>query len=1099
MHRTLPAALSYPSSPRSSWIVSLLALALTTGFSAPAAAVTFTPSGAALTGVNGASAAWGDYDNDGDLDVLITGLSGTTKLTKLYRNSGGVNPTFADVGAGLTGVWAGSAAWGDYDNDGDLDVVITGADAGNTGIAKLYRNSGGPNPTFADAAVGLTGVDLSSVAWGDYDNDGDLDLLLTGRDAGDNRIAKLYRNNGGANPSFSEVSVGLPGVSVSSVAWGDYDKDGNPDVLIAGVTVTGGVSSYISRVYRNSGGPNPTFTDIAAGLLGVGDGSVAWGDYDNDGNLDILLSGHDAGGPHTLIYQNFGGPNPTFGALGTALTGVSNSSVAWGDYDNDGDLDFLLTGSDASSTKVSIVYENTGGGSFSDAQVGLTGIFQGSATWVDYDNDGDLDALIAGQSATTSIATLYRSSTAAMNTAPSTPTGLSATCGDGVTFSWNAASDTQTPAAGLTYNLRVGSVTGGNQISPSMSLANGYRQVVRAGSAGQRLSWTLHLPPGVYYWSVQAVDGAFMGSAFAAEPSLFADIGAGLTGVHQSSVAWGDYDNDGDLDFVLIGFTGSVGVAKIYQNSGGSSPTFTDIGAGLTPVYQGSAAWADYDNDGDVDLLLTGFSLSAGGPTSTLYRNNGGGSFTNVGAGLVGVQQSSVAWGDYDNDGDLDLLLTGDNSSFQPVTKLYRNSGGINPVFADAGAALDNVEQSSVAWGDYDNDGDLDILLTGLGSGVRVAKVYRNSGGPNPTFSDIAAGLTTVYSSSVAWGDYDNDGDLDILLTGFTSAARISKIYRNNGGVNPTFTDVGAALEGVNASSIGWGDYDNNGTLDILLTGFNGTGRVTHVYKNGGGVSPTFSDFATGLPGLQNSSVAWGDFDNDGDLDILATGYDPGNIPTSRVYRNGLCHINAPPAAPGNLSAVRNGGLVTFSWTPGIDDHTPVSALSYNLRVGTTLIGEEVMPAMAHPQVGTRRIVQMGNVGQSLSWTLALPPGGYYYAVQAIDHTFLGSPFSGSTVAVEDTREPPSIFELGPAAPNPFTNAVDLSFALPQKSRVELAIFDLQGRRLRILERGEKPAGRHRAQWDGRDESGARRSDGVYLARMTAAGKTWTKKIVLAH
>jgi len=96
---------------------------------------------------------------------------------------------------------------------------------------------------------------------------------------------------------------------------------------------------------------------------------------------------------------------------------------------------------------------------------------------------------------------------------------------------------------------------------------------------------------------------------------------------------------------------------------------------------------------------------------------------------------------------------------------------------------LTGVYQSSVAWGDYDNDGDLDILLTGkAGSNNPVAKVYRNDSG---TFTDIGASLTGVYGGSAAWGDYDNDGDLDILLTGMN----VCKVYRNDSG---TFTDVGA-------------------------------------------------------------------------------------------------------------------------------------------------------------------------------------------------------------------------------------------------------------------------------------------------------------------
>jgi hypothetical protein len=108
--------------------------------------------------------------------------------------------------------------------------------------------------------------------------------------------------------------------------------------------------------------------------------------------------------------------------------------------------------------------------------------------------------------------------------------------------------------------------------------------------------------------------------------------------------------------------------------------------------------------------------------------------------------------------------------------------------FVDIGASLIGVSLSSVAWGDYDTDGDLDILLTGLSDGGPIARVYRNDGG---TFVDIAASLIGVYFSSVAWGDHDLDGDLDILLTGSDGSVNVTKVYRNDGGL---FIDSGASL-----------------------------------------------------------------------------------------------------------------------------------------------------------------------------------------------------------------------------------------------------------------------------------------------------------------
>ena len=230
----------------------------------------------------------------------------------------------------------------------------------------------------------------------------------------------------------------------------------------------------------------------------------------------------------------------------------------------------------------------------------------------------------------------------------------------------------------------------------------------------------------------------------------------------------------------LLGLIFSLSIA----NPGMAEDEFTEISTNLPGVYYSSVAWGDYDNDGDLDILLTGGNVS--GLISEIYRNDGNGIFTDIDADLAGVYMGSVAWSDYDNDGDLDILLTGgDGTGSANISKIYRNDPGANGsrVFTDIQAGLTGVYISNVAWGDYDNDGDLDILLTGtvVANTTEISKIYRNDPGPNGSrvFTDIQAGLAVVECGSVAWGDYDNDGDLDILLTGGSSGG-ISKIYRNN-------------------------------------------------------------------------------------------------------------------------------------------------------------------------------------------------------------------------------------------------------------------------------------------------------------------------------
>jgi uncharacterized repeat protein (TIGR01451 family) len=826
----------------------------------------FTDIEAGLVGVLYGAVAWGDYDNDGDLDILLSGFDGLHRQSRVYRNNGpAASPVFSNIAAGLFPLRESAAAWGDYDNDGDLDILLTGQDANFNPVSKLYRNDGGG--AFTDVATALRGGAHGSVAWGDYDNDGDLDVLLTGVCGGSIDCAEIYRNDGASG--FTDINAGFPSTTAGSVAWGDYDNDGKLDVLLASVNH--------SEVFHNDGGG--TFTDIDAGLPGVDDSSVAWGDYDNDGDLDILLTGYTpAPSCISRIYRNDGGG--AFTDIAAGLTGVRDGSVAWGDYDNDGDLDILLTGRTLSGTKVVRVYRNGGASGFAEVSgTGLARVDKSSVAWGDYDNDGDLDILVSGDGPLTRV---YRNDDCRVVAHEPGAHEVGVAPGDAIsaTFNTNIDIGTATSASFFVHGHLGGMASG------SFSQDGGTKTITldpdRNFHAGEvmRVSVTEAISTGSgsgltpYGWQFTA------GPVLERCPGAFTDIGAGLPGVRYSSVAWGDYDNDGDLDFLLTGGTGADRVSTVYRNNGDES--FTDISAGLTAVNQGAVAWGDYDHDGDLDILLTGNTGS--GHVSLLYRNDGSDVFTDIGAGLTGVRYSSVAWGDYDNDGDLDILLTGGSGAGR-VALVYRNDGTFG--FTDIGAALTGVNQGSAAWGDVDNDGDLDILLTGQDSGANpLSRVYRNDG--SGSFTDIGAALAPVWYSSAAWGDYNNDSHLDILLTGRDGAGSpLSKVYRNNGDTaSPAFTDIGAALVAVNNGSVAWSDVDNDGDLDIVLTGYDGTQRVAKVYRNDGAGS--FTDIDAALTGVNEASVACGDYDNDGDLDILLTG-STGTSRVSRVYRNEDC------------------------------------------------------------------------------------------------------------------------------------------------------------------------------------------------------------------
>ncbi|HPS40052.1 MAG TPA: VCBS repeat-containing protein, partial [Candidatus Cloacimonadota bacterium] len=285
--------------------------------------------------------------------------------------------------------------------------------------------------------------------------------------------------------------------------------------------------------------------------------------------------------------------------------------------------------------------------------------------------------------------------------------------------------------------------------------------------------------------------------------------------------------------------------------------SFTPVTTTLPALSNSAGSWGDFDNDGDMDLVVSG------NLTPAVYRNNGSGYFTNVNINIPTLIGSSASWGDYDNDGDLDLLVAGQGPNYTPTTKLYRNDAvGFNEV----STSIIGVNSANVTWGDYDSDGFLDVLISGGIPGVNYdypyTKVFRNQ--RNGTFIDINSGIQGIKGGSNSWVDYDNDGDLDIFLFGNIAAyssTPSTKLYRNDG--NGLFTFVATNIPNIDIGSSAWGDFDSDGDLDLLISGDTSSDRITRIYRNDG--NGNFTDLNAGLPGLSLSKVSWGDLDNDGD------------------------------------------------------------------------------------------------------------------------------------------------------------------------------------------------------------------------------------------
>ena len=380
--------------------------------------------------------------------------------------------------------------------------------------------------------------------------------------------------------------------------------------------------------------------------------------------------------------------------------------------------------------------------------------------------------------------------------------------------------------------------------------------VVVAG--GQLYVWKLGIPfdPETAPWPFYQRDLANTGRV-PFSPSCTFDPVQSFGGLSNAAADWGDFDQDGDQDFVLTGSNlpgQPPRVSAIYRNDGVAG--YTDINAGLPGVMAGAVDWGDYDNDGDLDLALTGSDLTAT-RISRIYRNDSG-IFVDITVGLVGVAESDVRWVDFDNDGDLDLAISGRTASGR-IMAIYINTGG---TFAAVSNNLPQVEKSAMDWAYVNNDLYPDLALSGNGT----VGIYINNGGTG-NFTNIASFLNLT-QGTIDFGDYDNDGDPDLFISGFvtTTGVGVAQIHRNDGG---TYVNIGAGLTGVVASDGGWFDYDNDGDLDLVYAGRGSGGNVALLYENSGGI---FTDISEPLPPLYDPAVEWADHDNDGDLDLLMVG-----------------------------------------------------------------------------------------------------------------------------------------------------------------------------------------------------------------------------------
>jgi hypothetical protein len=356
----------------------------------------------------------------------------------------------------------------------------------------------------------------------------------------------------------------------------------------------------------------------------------------------------------------------------------------------------------------------------------------------------------------------------------------------------------------------------------------------------------------------------------------FINLNSGFPSLTNASSAWGDYDNDGKPDLAMIGFSGvTAEFSVIYHNDGDG--LFTPAYILADQVSSGAVGWSDFDHDGDLDLLVSG-QTGSGPPAATIVvRNDNSGSFTELPGllpGVIGVAR----WIDVNGDGWQDVITCGLRSSLTgDSTRLFINNK--NATFTEIPSGIPGYAASDISVTDYDNDGNLDFFLTGgtlSTSMFPVSKLYQNDGAGH--FTEVGS-FKNLSTGTSKWTDYDNDGDPDLLYDGIDSTASFgfTLLYRNDGG--GLFTLMETNLPGTGEpGSVDWADVDNDGDPDVLLSGpvslmrYDGNNLFTDI---------TQDDFPMGVPD------SFADIDNDGDPDILFIA-SAGGFNATTIFRNDL-------------------------------------------------------------------------------------------------------------------------------------------------------------------------------------------------------------------